>query len=150
MAKLMKTSFLSMVIAAVTLAGILVNATAASATDKDATDRITIAGRLNQFFNETQFGESLKALAGFVGLGIIVYVAVTQLTKVTSSGAGVMTAIPPILLACIIGGILMNVTLFIKIFAWVMEAGQRAIDAMADLVSDPPNPVQSEQQLVEQ
>lgn len=106
-----------------------------SGTDTDTLDADEIKEKFDSFIT-TEFGELLQNVAWIVGVAVILLVIAKQLMTVVKSGAGIMTAVPAILVAIVAGSVLINFDVAVAFISWVISAVQTAMDSVTELLPD--------------
>ena len=89
----------------------------------------SIQERFTRFTNCTELGKVVVELAIWVGIGIILIVGSKALFTAAKTGAGIMTAVPTVLVAVLVGGLLINIDLTVGMFSWVVQAAQKAVSS---------------------
>lgn len=115
------------VVAALLAGSVFVMATPASATEaKTVSDLLTS-------LKSQEFWKMIQTVGRMVGIAVVLLVASKQLFNAAKSGAGLMTAVPAIIVAFIVGGFLINLDGVMNIVAWGTNVASKGMDGIAAL-----------------
>ena len=94
-----------------------------------------IKDTINKFM-DGKLGDVLSELSVVIGIVIIISVTGLQLVKAVKSGVGILTVLPTILVAFLVGGLLINIKAAVGLFAWLLSIAQAFVEAVTGVVAD--------------
>ena len=122
------------VVAALLAGPVFMMATPASATTSNNQEK-TEEG-VTKLFSDIQgqeFWKLIKSIGRMVGIAVVLIVASKQLFNAAKSGAGIMTAVPAIIVAFIVGGFLINLDAVMGIVAWGTSVASAAMEGIGNI-----------------
>ena len=132
------TKLARIALVAALLAGpVFMMATPASATGNIQKDTESDVTALFDQIKTAGFWDLILKIGRVVGIAVVLLVTSKQLFNAAKSGAGIMTAVPAIIVAFIVGGFLINLNAVMSIVSWGTSVVSSAMDGMGGIFKGP-------------